>query len=133
LPYEPGSWPWSSCRAHLGLDEAPPWLDSDGLHGHLLGRPVLSDEDRRLACGLYADLVASAQPGDADFWHKSLNGQIFLGDEAFVRRVQIHAATARRGATDIPKAQRRLEAAVPWSDWLSRCAGDRDAALLRAS
>jgi putative transposase len=132
LADEPGSWPWSSCRAHLGLDDAPPWLDSDGLHGHLLGRPVLSAEDRLNACGLYATLVGSAQPGDVNFWRKSLNGQIFLGDEAFIQRLQLHADPSRREAPDIPKAQRQLEAAVPWSEWLSRCTGDRGAALLRA-
>ena len=33
-------WPWSSCRAHVGLAATPPWLDTDGLHGYLLGAGV---------------------------------------------------------------------------------------------
>jgi REP element-mobilizing transposase RayT len=132
LADEPGRWPWSSCRAHLGLAEAPAWMDSDGLHSQLLGRPVLSDEDRRIAVGLYADLVGCQQPGDADFWHKSLNGQVFLGDESFVQRSQLQAAPVRRKAPDIPKVQRGAMAAVAWSDWLVGSGGDRDVALLRA-
>ena len=28
-------WPWSSYRATVGLDDAPPWLDVDGLLGRL--------------------------------------------------------------------------------------------------
>jgi REP element-mobilizing transposase RayT len=28
---EPGEWPWSSYRASVGLDSAPPFLDVDGL------------------------------------------------------------------------------------------------------
>jgi hypothetical protein len=107
-------------------------MDSDGLHSQLLGRPVLSDEDRRIAVGLYADLVGCQQPGDADFWHKSLNGQVFLGDEGFVQRSQLQAAPARRKAPDIPKVQRGAMAAVAWSDWLVGSGGDRDVALLRA-
>ena len=35
-----GKWPWSSYRAHVCKVATPPWLDSDGLHGYLLGRPV---------------------------------------------------------------------------------------------
>ena len=31
-------WPWSSHRAHLGAEMAPPWLDVDVLYGHMLER-----------------------------------------------------------------------------------------------
>jgi REP element-mobilizing transposase RayT len=132
LADEPGSWPWSSCRAHLGQVEAPPWLDTDGLHGHLLGQPVLSDADRLRAFGLYADLVGSARPGDADFWRRSLNGQVFLGDESFVQRLLLQTAPARREAPGIPKSQRGLKAVATWSDWLVNSGGDRNTALRRA-
>jgi putative transposase len=63
LADESGSWPWSSCRAHLGLGDTPPWLDSDGLHCHPLGRRRLSVEGRLRACRLYADVLGSAQRG----------------------------------------------------------------------
>ena len=32
----PADWSWSSCRAHLGLAPAPPWLAAGALHGFLL-------------------------------------------------------------------------------------------------
>ena len=53
-------WPWSSCRAHVGLAATPPWLDSDGLHGYLLGRPVDRARDRRRAGQRCAALLAEA-------------------------------------------------------------------------
>ena len=42
-------WPWSSYRAHVCVAATPPWLDSDGLHGYLLGRPVVGARDRQRA------------------------------------------------------------------------------------
>ncbi|MFO1321482.1 MAG: transposase [Burkholderiales bacterium] len=33
-----GAWEWSSYRAHVGEAPTPVWLDTDGLHGYLLGR-----------------------------------------------------------------------------------------------
>jgi putative transposase len=43
----PLDWPWSSYAAHVLQADTPAWLDSDGLHGYLLGRPVRSEADRR--------------------------------------------------------------------------------------
>jgi len=43
LVAEPGDWPWSSYRAHVGDAATPPWLDTDGLHGYLLQRPAAPD------------------------------------------------------------------------------------------
>ncbi len=39
------AWRWSSCAAHIGLAPAPPWLDTAGLTGHLLGRTPRSTAD----------------------------------------------------------------------------------------
>src|SRR5512146_253049 len=45
----PGDWPWSSYLAHVDASMPPPWLDTAGLHAHLLGREAKSAADRRRA------------------------------------------------------------------------------------
>ena len=55
------AWPWSSYRAHIGLQPTPEWLDIDGLHGYLLGRPAASHADHQRASRQYQAFVA--QPG----------------------------------------------------------------------
>ena len=103
-------WPWSSYRAHVCRVATPPWLDSHGLHGYLLGRPVTGERDRKHAAQRYAALVALVTEGDgteAPFWQTSLRQQVFLGDEAFVARMQALASPAQRSAVDVPKAQRK--------------------------
>ena len=57
LVAHPADWRWSSCRAHLGLEPAPDWLDDDGLQAFLLGRAPASEDDRWRARALYAQLV----------------------------------------------------------------------------
>jgi AraC-like DNA-binding protein len=127
----PGDWPWSSCRAHIGLVPTPDWLDSDGLHAYVLGRDVRGDRDRQAAAQRYAALVGQAQPGDASFWQQHVRGQIFLGDEAFAQRVREGSVDAGDGASrphaEVPIAQRRP--ALPWAIWLERAEGDRNRAL----
>lgn len=99
-------WPWSSARAHLALVDAPTWLDRDGLHALLLGRPVADAADRQRAAGLYAEWLG--QPVATDFWRCGLRRQVFLGDEAFVARALAHAgSTGRVPSSEVPKAQRR--------------------------
>lgn len=126
----PREWPWSSCRAHLGEVPTPGWLDSDGLHGYLLGRPIHSARDRNLAARRYATLVEQAQPEDATLWHASLRAQVFLGDEAFVQRMQALAEPERRASRTIPKVQR--QAPLSWKQCLQAEGGDRDRALALA-
>jgi hypothetical protein len=89
----PADWPWSSYLAHAGLQEAPEWLDTTGLHGFLLGHPARSDADHRTAAKRYAALVASAP--DLQIWSEGLRQQIFLGDEQFVERMQALMAEQR--------------------------------------
>jgi putative transposase len=124
----PGDWAWSSYRAHVDLAPTPGWLDTDGLHGYLRGRPVESLADRRRACARYAALVDQASESDATFWQDALHGQVFLGDETFAEQMQGKAPAATRTAKDIPKAQRRLRAGT-WSGYLALFDGDRDRAL----
>lgn len=101
LVKRPQDWLWSSCRAHLGLTVCPPWLDTIGLHGHLLGRPVRTPQDQQRAATLYAELIA--QCTDADLWRRGLRQETFLGDEAFVSRTLRELAILDREREDIPK------------------------------
>lgn len=64
---QPQLWPWSSCRAHLGLAPAPPWLAVDELHGFMLGCDVSTNRDRTTAIRRYAALVSTSKEGDGDF------------------------------------------------------------------
>ena len=123
----PGEWAWSSYRAHVGLARTPAWLDTDGLHGYLLGRSVNGRADRDRACRQYTVLAGNAQAADATFWQEALRGQVFLGDDSFVQRMQALAVAPGVAAKDIPKAQ-RLPAAN-WPQYLAQCAGQRDHAL----
>jgi REP element-mobilizing transposase RayT len=96
LVKEAGDWPWSSYRAHAGQAEVPAWLDADGLHAFVLGKPLAGAADRRKAAAKYATLVAKA--GDLWLWKKGLNRQIYLGDDAFVAQMQKQVATGARKA-----------------------------------
>jgi len=115
-------WPWHSLAAHLGLQEAPPWLDVQGLFGHVLGREARGAADRRRAAERYARLLA-AEP-ELDIW-PHLRQQIFLGDEAFVKR-QLAQAGGGRAARAPRRATPR-----PWGHWL-RDSSSREQALYRA-
>ncbi len=131
-------WPWSSYGAHAGLAPTPPWLDSEGLHGYLLGEPVTDAAQRRRAVSMYAKLVAEDRTeGDATFWQEALRGQIFMGDEDFAARMQALAEPARSVQREVPRAQRLASRRAPqprksatWKQCLDACNGDRDAALL---
>ena len=126
----PGEWAWSSYGAHVGLEPTPEWLDSDGLHGYLLGRAVKGRADRDRACRQYALLAGKAEDADASFWQEALRGQVFLGDDAFVQRMQAKAPTPSKAAKEIPKAQRLLPRT--WPQYLAQCDGERDQALYAA-
>jgi putative transposase len=108
-------WSGSSFRALAGLEAAPDWLDVDGLHSHLLGRPVATAAQHRLAGDRYARLVAS-EPG-LQLWPGRLREQIFLGDADFAARMRAAAQAPRRSAR------------ASWADWLKRADGIREQAL----
>lgn len=71
---EPGAWPWSSCLAHVGQVDPPPWLDSAGLHGFFLGHDVRTAADRRNAVARYAELVAAGR--GVALWDEALRQQV---------------------------------------------------------
>lgn len=97
-------WPWSSCRAHLGLAPQPPWLDSHSLLAALLGEPVETPAQRQRAQVAYAQALGQAVP--EGFWAEGLRQQVFLGDEAFVQ-TQLARLTANPATpSEVPRAQR---------------------------
>ncbi|RZL38606.1 MAG: transposase [Rubrivivax sp.] len=108
-------WEGSSFRALAGLQAAPDWLDVDGLHAHLLGRPAVTPAQHRLAGDRYARLVAS-DPG-LQLLPGQLREQIFLGDADFAARMRAAAGGPRRAAR------------TSWAEWLRRGAGRREQAL----
>jgi len=127
LVRKPEAWAWSSYRTHVGQTAAPDWLDTEGLHGYLLGRPVRTAPDRRRAADRYARLVASVP--DASLWDSALRQQIYLGDEAFVERMQALAEPRNSTDNDIPKIQRRKSRTL--AQWMQSCE-NREQALYNA-
>ena len=102
-----GDWPWSSHRAHVLHDETPPWLDTHGLHGYLLGHAPRTAAESRRAAARYAALVAEGS--EPALWSTALRQQVYLGDEAFVERMQSLSTPAGAvSTTEIPKAQRQM-------------------------
>lgn len=127
LVLDPATWAWSSCRAHLGLDPAPQWLDVKALQAHLLGHEPAHDDDRQLAAGRYAALVRDES--DLDLWTRALRQQVYLGDEAFVSRSQSAAGLVSTPVAEVPRQQRATP--ISLEALLTDC-GDRAQALRAA-
>jgi putative transposase len=111
--------------------ESPEWLDTAGLHGYLLGHSAANNKDRRQAVSRYETLVAAGV--GVPLWETGLRQQIYLGNEAFVTRMQALAAPSRAGAAEIPKIQRQKAPATPRSlaQWL-KVSQNRDEAIWQA-
>jgi len=92
---EAGQWPWSSYAAFVGDALAPPWLEVDWLLGQF-GR------QRATAVAQFKDFVR-AGVGLPSVW-ESLRGQIYLGSDAFVQRMQ---ALVDQTLAEVPRTQRR--------------------------
>jgi putative transposase len=126
LVSKPDDWPWSSCRAHMGAVATPVWLDSGGLYGGLLGRPATSLRDRARAARTYAGLVADGSETETSFWRDGLRHQVFLGNDAFVARMQALATPFQRATVEVPSRQRKRPGTL--QDCLDR-SDDRSHAL----
>jgi len=89
-------WPWSSYRATAGLEAPSPWLTVGVVLEHFGPDPgrALARFQEFVQAGLHA-----AAPWSA------LRGQVFLGSEQFVKRMEA-ALTAFVGASEIPRADR---------------------------
>lgn len=124
----PDAWPWSSYQAHVGQTPTPEWLDTAGLHGYLLGHEAVTQADQQLAAKRYIQWVADGQ--GVDLWAKALNRQIYLGDDAFVERMQqqsmsLASVAATRSSKAIPKAQRSRPRTL--AQWLKECSSREEA------
>lgn len=108
-----GDWQWSSFRANTGAVPSPAWLATAELHGHLTQRDVITSADQRSAARAYARLVGEGSGENP--WVDGLKHEIFLGDDAFVARMQsrLHAPTSQ--SAEIPASQRSAVA-----DWRQR-------------
>ncbi len=124
---EPAQWPWSSYRRHVGQAQTPQWLDTAGLHGYLLGHAPRGVADQRRAAQRYTALVAAGR--DVRLWDDALRQQVYLGDEAFVERMQALAAPRQVAARDVPRVQRSKPLTL--AQWLG-ASDSRDDAFLRA-
>lgn len=88
------NWAWSSYRATVGEVAVPTWLDTDWVLGQLGGRsPVQA----------YARFVEQGMSRGSP-WDK-LRGQIWLGDDAFLKRMERFAAG--KAVANVPRAHRR--------------------------
>jgi len=117
----PADWPWSSYRASAGLEPAAPWLAVDGLLAQFSGQ-------RSRAQTRYAQFVAEGIKAVSPW--SGLKGQVFLGDEQFVQRMQSCMRAGVRDDVQIPAAQRRPPpASLPE---IERGAENRNAAIIAA-
>ena len=115
----PEQWPWSSPRAMIGEAPPPTWLAVDGLLSQF--GPSREEERRR-----YRSFV---HEGVGETIWQGLRQQIYLGDEAFVTRMQRNAQIA--GDTlSAPQAQRRPPA-LPLAQ-IAQDSGERNAAIVAA-
>ena len=96
----PRQWRWSSYRAMVGAAEVPPWLVTDWILGQF-------GSARARAVQKYVDFVREGV-GLPSIW-QHLEGQIYLGSEAFVKRMQKLSAdsAAEVRIAEVPRAQRR--------------------------
>ena len=88
-------WPWSSYPATVGLASCPAWLAADAVLA-LFGHDVADARDR------YREFVAQGTEGPAPW--KNLARQLFLGNEAFLKRMQ--GVAASHSSANVPRAQR---------------------------
>jgi putative transposase len=97
-------WRWSSYHAMIGVEEAPPWLQTDWLLGQF-------SKQRKRAIARYIDFVREGV-GLPSIWD-ALRGQVFLGGDEFLAKMQDLLDPAM---AEIPRAQRRPKA-LPLADY----------------
>ncbi len=115
-----GDWPWSSYGATVGSAAVPSWLAVDGLLAPFGNRRA---EARRR----YAKFVAEGLDRPS-VWN-ALKGQIFLGSDRFVKRLQARLGAVAEDA-NVPRAQRRP--AAPPLAVIERRFRHRDEAIITA-
>lgn len=115
----PGDWPWSSYRATAGMETVPDWLHVESLLAHFSNR-------RDKANDHFRKFVLDGA-GKEDLW-KNLRQQVYLGDVAFVRKMQ--AATEIPDDPAINGEHRRPP--PPSLEDIARSAASRNEAIIKA-
>ena len=82
LVESPVRWGWSSYRANSGAVPPPPWLATREVHGFLPADGTRSEAGGRR----YADWVAAGR--GVRLWANALRQGQYLGDDAFIERVE---------------------------------------------
>ena len=116
----PGDWRWSSYLEMVGERSPPDWLATDGLLAQFA-------TDRQEAVRRYVAFVAEGI-GKESIW-RDLNRQIYLGNEAFVERMQAKCKALSK-TVGVPKAQKRPPA--PPLDELASRYEDRNQGIVAA-
>jgi len=93
-------WPWSSYRQTAGLSNTTAWLSTDWLLSGFSSRLGQAQEQ-------YRQFVSEGR-GLPSPW-ENLTNQVFLGDDAFVSRMQAEIKSDRSLA-EVPMAQKRRPA-----------------------
>lgn len=114
-------WPWSSYRASVGLAPPEAFLAVDALLSQFARR-------RDVARERYARFVTQGRNAPSPW--AQVKGQVFLGSDAFVERMQSGMATRQRDDVQIPAAQRRAPA--PSLAQIERSSKHRDQAIAHA-
>jgi hypothetical protein len=113
-------WPWSSYRAMIGAQVAPAWLSTEVPLAHF-------DRSEARARDHYRRFVTEGLKAQSP-WER-LKGQIYLGDERFVMKMQAKL-TKQTADINIPRAQRRGPA--PSLARIAKAHPDRNRAMLAA-
>ena len=115
-----GQWPWSSYRAMMDAQLPPPWLSVEALLARFgRSRAVAREHFRRFV----VQGIQAKSP-----W-ESLKGQIYLGDERFVRKMQ-EKLKGQADDINIPRVQRRGPA--PQLAAIEKAQADRNRAIVAA-
>jgi REP element-mobilizing transposase RayT len=116
----PGDWHWSSYRATVGQEPAPPWLET---------RWILAafGETQKQAVPAYTRFVAEGE-GQASPW-AHVKHQAFLGTDAFVESMRSRVP-GEQDLREVPQARARATA-EPLAVYARRHAG-RDEAIVAA-
>jgi putative transposase len=126
-------WKWSSLGAHTGAVACPPWLDAESVQAAVLGlaqgQTPANAAARQHAQQHYASQAAGAAAAlatsDASLLDNQVTRQMFLGNDAFIDRVQrlaVGASAASKGAARKPAAK-----SLPVAHWLKKCATREEA------
>jgi REP element-mobilizing transposase RayT len=106
-------WTWSSYSSMIGQAPSPAWLQTDWILGQF-------SQNRSRAQMTYIDFVRSGV-GFPSIWDH-LQGQIYLGSEAFISRMQSNLSP-EQSLDEIPRMQRR-PLAKPLKYYLTEYADD---------